>query len=277
MSICWVGKASRVVWTNPARVHLQPVAWAKLSSYWASWNNSGGKSQPLGLAFLSTWSDTQPWSPRSGASSDSHLLTKVSKASARTAHDTRQSRFKTNQPRLLAPDYFMQKHCLLWCLPAHPTACFSPDFDHLKTFSFSLSLFVSVSPVPEVSQRSSDVLSTPAAASRGTALPPVRHPGMQKAVGSRLETGSEPQGTSYSHSLCLRSKGQNECPLPIQKHMIWRRPYWCMHVRWEPCSCSPASCVNLDQSLNLSALTVNKIICEQFELGKEWDKVIGLA
>lgn len=48
-----------------------------------------------------------------GASSDSHLLTKASQASVRTAHDARQSPFKTNPPPLLPPDCFMQKHGLV--------------------------------------------------------------------------------------------------------------------------------------------------------------------
>lgn len=51
-----------------------------------------------------------PQGPR--ASADSHLLRKVSQASARPGQDTQQSRFKTNPPPPLPPDCFMRKHCL---------------------------------------------------------------------------------------------------------------------------------------------------------------------
>lgn len=190
-------------------------------------------------------------------------------------HDTRQPRFKTNRPGLLAPDYFKQN--LLWRLLAHPTARFSPDFNHWENFPFPLSLFCLCL---FCSRGFTKILRCPVhtgCSQQRDSPASCQAPGDAESPGSRLETGSEPQGISLSHSRCLRSKGQNECPAPTQKHMIQPRPCWCVHVRWEPLSYTPASCVNLDQSLNLSALTVNKIICEQFKLKKKRDKEIGLV
>lgn len=144
VSIQWVGRAgspaSESSGQNPAHAYMSSVAWAKLLSYWASWNNPGGKSLFLGLALPGTWSDTQPWSRRAGASSDSHLLTKVSKASGRTGHDTQTVSFQNKLTSYTSCGLFYVKTlprgvCWLRWLPAS-----GPMLMTWRTFSLSVSL-----------------------------------------------------------------------------------------------------------------------------------------
>lgn len=101
-----------------------------------------GKSRPFpGLGLTGSLGPQGP-----GASSDSHLLTKASQASVRTAHDARPSPFKTNPPPLLPPDLFMQKHGLV--------ATGSADCRFLpKAFVGTLFLLPLSFPVLVVSQR----------------------------------------------------------------------------------------------------------------------------
>lgn len=161
---------------------------------WLGISNNPGRNGRLSTsAPPRMWSDTRPSSPRSGASS---------KASERTAQDTRQT-FQNKPTSSLALDCFMQKRCLVES--AGSADClFTPHVFTWRTFpslSFSLSLSLSLFPVPEVSQRSS-VAYVQTRSSRQKDNPAsFRHLAKQGAPGSRLEMGREPQGTSLRHSL----------------------------------------------------------------------------
>lgn len=167
------------------------------------------------------------------ASSDSHLPTKASQASVRTARDARQCPFKTNPPPLLPPDCFMQKHGLV--ATGSADCCFLP-----KAFVGTLFL-------PPLSFLFLWFLKDPHLLRPRPAAATERRRSKAESPGEQARDGkwAPCPCPSLSCSLSPRLKGTERMPSANSKtHYLVSS--WSVHVRNKPSTCSPASCVNGD-------------------------------